>query len=82
MLRSAHRPGASAEQCRYLVILVLALPPARFEAASIKPAAADNQMVGLLYKGGSTMQAGGTLRQLVAMSLQLSPNLANDNSCR
>jgi hypothetical protein len=36
----------------------LALPPARFEAASIKPAAADNQMVGLLYKGGSTMQAG------------------------
>jgi len=56
----------------------LALPPARFEAASIKPAAADNQMVGLLYKGGSTMQAGGTLRQLVAMSLQLSPNLAND----
>jgi uncharacterized protein (TIGR03435 family) len=57
---------------------MLALAPARFEAASIKPAAADNQMVGLLYKGGSTMQAGGTLRQLVAMSLQLSPNLAND----
>ena len=56
----------------------LAPPPARFEAASIKPAAADNQMVGLLYTGGSTMRAGGTLRQLVAMGLQLSPNLAND----
>jgi uncharacterized protein (TIGR03435 family) len=56
----------------------LALAPARFEAASIKPAAPDSQFIGLLYTGGSTMRAGGTLRQLVAMSLQLSPNLAND----
>jgi len=56
----------------------LALAPARFEAASIKPAAPDSRFVGLLYTGGSTMRAGGTLRQLVAMSLQLSPNLAND----
>jgi uncharacterized protein (TIGR03435 family) len=56
----------------------LALAAARFEAASIKPAAPDSQFVGLLYTGGSMMRAGGTLRQLVAMALQLSPNLAND----
>ena len=56
----------------------LTLAAARFEAASIKPAAPDSQFVGLLYTGGSSMRAGGTLRQLVAMSLQLSPNLAND----
>jgi hypothetical protein len=56
----------------------LALAPARFEAASIKPASPDNQMTGLLYTGGSTMRAGGTLRNLIAMSLQLSPNLSKE----
>ena len=30
----------------------LALEPAKFEAASIKPAAAGDQMVGLIYQGG------------------------------
>ena len=57
---------------------VLALAPARFEAASIKPASPDNQMTGLLYTGGSTMRAGGTLRALISMSLQVSPNLGKD----
>jgi uncharacterized protein (TIGR03435 family) len=35
-------------------------------------------MVGLLYTGGSQMKAGGTLRQLVAMALQIAPNVAAD----
>ena len=56
----------------------LAEAPARFEAASIKPAAPDDQMRGLLYTGGSQMRAGGTLRSLIAMSLQISPNIAAD----
>jgi uncharacterized protein (TIGR03435 family) len=66
---SENAPGVAA---------ALALAPARFEAASIKPADADSRMVGLLYTGGSQMQAGGTLRQLIAMSLQVSPNIAAD----
>jgi uncharacterized protein (TIGR03435 family) len=57
----------------------LALAAARFEAASIKPADPSKPpMVGLLYRGGSQMQAGGTLRQLIAMSLQIPVNLASD----
>jgi uncharacterized protein (TIGR03435 family) len=56
----------------------LALEPAKFEAASIKPATPDNQMMGLLYAGGSTMRAGGTLRDLISMSLQVSPNFGKD----
>ena len=60
------------------VAATLALAPARFEAASIKPADPDSRMRGLLYTGGSQMQAGGTLRELIAMSLQISPNIAAD----
>jgi uncharacterized protein (TIGR03435 family) len=56
----------------------LAEAPPRFEAASIKPADPDDRMVGLLYTGGSQMRAGGTLRSLIAMALQVSPNIAND----
>ncbi|HWC98895.1 MAG TPA: TIGR03435 family protein [Candidatus Sulfopaludibacter sp.] len=56
----------------------LAMAPPRFEAASIKPASPDNQMVGLLYTGGSEMRAGGTLHDLIAMALQISPNIAKD----
>ena len=56
----------------------LAPAPARFEAASIKPATPDRQMVGLLYTGGSQMRAGGTLRALIAMGLQIPPNVAGD----
>ena len=60
------------------VATTLALAPARFEAASIKPQDPDKPMQGLLYTGGSQMQAGGTLRALIAMSLQITPNIAND----
>jgi uncharacterized protein (TIGR03435 family) len=35
-------------------------------------------MNGLLYTGGSEMKAGGTLRSLIAMSLQIPPNVAGD----
>lgn len=56
----------------------LALEPAKFEEASIKPAAPDNQMTGLSYQGGSTMRAGGTLRNLITMSLQVSPAFGKD----
>jgi uncharacterized protein (TIGR03435 family) len=55
----------------------LAVAPARFEAASIKPAEPGG-MVGLRYTGGSQMRAGGTLRQLIAMALQIPPNVAGD----
>jgi uncharacterized protein (TIGR03435 family) len=57
----------------------LALAAAKFEAATIKPADPNGRpMVGLLYTGGSQMKAGGTLRQLIAMALQVSPNIAAD----
>lgn len=61
------------------VATTLALAAAKFEAASIKPADPNGRpMVGLLYTGGSQMRAGGTLRQLIAMALQISPNIAED----
>ena len=61
------------------VATVLAVEPARFEAASIKPANPDERpMVGLLYTGGSQMRAGGKLRDLIAMAFQVPPNVAAD----
>jgi uncharacterized protein (TIGR03435 family) len=47
--------------------------------ATIKPADPSGRpMTGLLYTGGSQMKAGGTLRALIAMSLQVTPNIADD----
>jgi uncharacterized protein (TIGR03435 family) len=61
------------------IAATLAVSSARFEAASIKPADPNGRpMVGLLYTGGSQMRAGGNLRQLIAMSLQIAPNVADD----
>jgi uncharacterized protein (TIGR03435 family) len=61
------------------VATALALAAARFEAASIKPADPNGQpFTGLLYTGGSQMRAGGTLRAMIALSLQISPNIAAD----
>jgi uncharacterized protein (TIGR03435 family) len=61
------------------VATTLAMAPARFEAASIKPADPDKPpMNGLLYTGGSQMISGGTLRSLIAMALQIPPNVAGD----
>jgi uncharacterized protein (TIGR03435 family) len=61
------------------IATTLAVAEARFEAASIKPAdPSARPFMGLLYTGGSQMRAGGTLRQLIAMSLQIPPNVAAD----
>lgn len=61
------------------VTTALPLAAARFEAATIKPADPNGrQFVGLLYTGGSQMRAGGTLGELIAMSLQITPNIAAD----
>jgi uncharacterized protein (TIGR03435 family) len=35
-------------------------------------------MTGLIYQGGSTMRAGGTLRDLISMSLEVSMNYGKD----
>ncbi len=57
----------------------LAEAPPKFEAAVIKPADPTKPpMQGLLYTGGSEMTSGGTLSFLIALSLQISPNLAGD----
>jgi uncharacterized protein (TIGR03435 family) len=57
----------------------LALAAARFEVASIKPADPTKpDFVGLLYTGGSQMTAGGTLRQMIGLALQVPQNVAND----
>ena len=56
----------------------LALEPARFEAASIKPSDPDHPLGGLRYTGGSQMQAGGTIRALIALAYQIPSNVAND----
>src|SRR5260370_27632021 len=76
VLESVNRkPTANPEG----IATVLAVADARFEAATIKPANPDDRpLTGLLYTGGSQMRAGGTLRQLVAMALQISPNIAAD----
>jgi len=61
------------------VATALVIPAARFEAATIKLADPNARpFVGLLYTGGSQMRAGGTLRQMIAMALQVSPNVAAD----
>src|SRR5262249_40735727 len=56
----------------------LAEAPPRFEAAVIKLADPDKPFQGLLYTGGSQMRAGGTLRFMIALALQIPPNIAND----
>jgi uncharacterized protein (TIGR03435 family) len=61
------------------IATALALASARFEAATIKPADPNGRpFQGLLYTGGSQMRAGGTLRFMIALALQISPNLAQD----
>jgi uncharacterized protein (TIGR03435 family) len=61
------------------VATALALAEARFEEASIKPADPNGRpFTGLLYTGGSQMRAGGTLHAMIALALQISPNIAAD----
>lgn len=61
------------------IATALALPQARFEVATVKPADPNGRpFTGILYQGGSTIHAGGTLRDLLSMALQVSPNVAAD----
>ena len=60
------------------VSTALVLAQARFEAASVKPADPDKPMRGILYTGGSQKKSGGKLRDLIALALQVTPNVAAD----
>jgi uncharacterized protein (TIGR03435 family) len=69
------KPTANASD----IATKLALSPAQFEVADIKPADPNARpFQGILYTGGLQVHAGGTLRQLIAMALQTSPNVAED----
>jgi uncharacterized protein (TIGR03435 family) len=57
--------------------LVVAAP--RFEVASVKAADPSGlRMTGFSYRGGSQVQAGGTVRNLIALAYQIQPNAAGD----
>jgi uncharacterized protein (TIGR03435 family) len=56
----------------------LAAAAARFEAATIKLADPVKPFAGVSYAGGIEVHAGGTLRQLIAMALQIPPDVAAD----
>jgi uncharacterized protein (TIGR03435 family) len=58
----------------------LAVSPARFEVADIKPQDPNARpFVGIIYPGsGLQVHIGGTLRQMIAMALQVPPNVADD----
>lgn len=57
----------------------LAVPAPRFEAASIKLADPSRRPFrGVDYSGGTQMHAGGTLRLLISIALQIAPNIAAD----
>lgn len=60
------------------VATALALPPARFEAVSVKLANPDHSARGLRYSGGSQVTGGGTLRFLIAVAMQIPPNVASE----
>ncbi len=57
----------------------LAIPEPRFEVADIKPADPTRRPFrGVDYSGGTQMHAGGTLRLLISIALQIAPNIAAD----
>ncbi|MEI9811649.1 MAG: TIGR03435 family protein [Acidobacteriota bacterium] len=57
----------------------LALGAPQFEVAIVKPADLSRPVfTGLRYTGGSQLNAGGTLRSLMALAFQIQPNAAND----
>jgi uncharacterized protein (TIGR03435 family) len=61
------------------VVTALILIQASFEEATIKPANPNAPpFTGLIYTGGSQMKAGGTLRAMIGMALQISPNVSAD----
>jgi uncharacterized protein (TIGR03435 family) len=56
----------------------LATAAARFEAASVKLADPAKPFTGVSWAGGTQVHACGTLRQLIAMALQIPPDVAAD----
>lgn len=61
------------------VAKMLAIPPPRFEVASVKPAdPSKRQFMGILYTGGSQVHAGGTLRFLIGLAYQIPFRSEND----
>ncbi|HWE53559.1 MAG TPA: TIGR03435 family protein [Bryobacteraceae bacterium] len=68
------KPTANAEG----VQAKLAIAPPRFEVASVKLANPDRPMRGIRYTGGAQLGAGGTLRELMAMSLRIPNNVQAD----
>jgi uncharacterized protein (TIGR03435 family) len=69
------KPSANASD----IATALALPQARFEVATIKPADPNaHSGTRILYHGGSEITAGGTLAEMIALALQISPNIAAD----
>jgi uncharacterized protein (TIGR03435 family) len=59
------------------VATALALPPPRFEAASVKLANPGHPILGIRHSGGSQVTGGGSLRSLIAMAMQIPTNVAN-----
>lgn len=69
------KPTANASD----IATKLVLSPARFEVADIKPADPNARpFQGILYTGGLQVHAGGTLRQMIAMALQVPMNVSDD----
>jgi uncharacterized protein (TIGR03435 family) len=56
----------------------LALAPTRFEVASVKLGNPDRPITGIRYTGGTQITAGGTLRELIAMTLRIPNNVQTD----
>lgn len=69
------RPSPNASD----IAAALALPVARFEVAAIKHADPNGRpFTGIGYTGGTQVRAGGTLRDLMRMTLEIEPNVAAD----
>src|SRR5262249_26550158 len=68
--KPTHNPPGVAE----------ALPPEKpeFETSEIKPSAPGTQGINIRYNQGGRIDAMGTLRDLIAISMEIVPNLAAD----
>ncbi len=75
VIEKVSRPSANPAG----IEISLPIPAPRFEAASIKLADPGRRPFrGVDYSGGTQMHAGGTLRLLISIALQIAPNIAAD----
>ena len=75
IIERVSQPGANPAG----IEISLPIPAPRFEAASIKLADPGRRPFrGVDYSGGTQMHAGGTLRLLLSIALQIAPNIAAD----